>query len=525
VVRPSLASQSEFHHLAEELTDVGHWHYDLVSQNLYWSAQLYRILGHTPGTFKLTPDAAIQGYTSEEKARVQDIMSAAIAGGQPFDYDVSILRPDGQVRKLHSRGRCEVDPVTGSTTAVFGVCQDITERERMREHFLRQERLVAAGTLASGVGHEINNPLSFVATNLEFALDELRSIASVHGEVAHPLEEVLLALSEAKDGAHRIRKIVRGLQSFAHHQAPTAPTSVQAAIDSGAEMAMHELRHKARLEVHTETVPQVLADEGGLTHVITNLLVNAAQAFEAHDPTTNVVELHTRLGEDGRVTISVSDNGPGIPADVFPRIFDPFFTTKPVGHGSGLGLSLCHTIVSSIGGEIRCESVVGKGTTFVILLPPAAVAARASEQPRSGTTPIARGRILLIDDEATLLRAITRLLRPTHEVNAITDPREALTLLLDPRTSYDVIFCDLMMPHVTGMDLFRIVSEQRPELAERFVFMTAGAISDATRSFLAASQNPRVDKPFSSQTLRALAQKMVNKFAVQGAERAGAGLR
>ncbi len=387
--------------------------------------------------------------------------------------------------------------------------------EASREQLARQDRLVTAGTLAAGVGHEINNPLSFVATNLDYAVDELRAIGAAHPSLSPTLDEVVTAISEAKDGANRIRKIVRGLQSFAHQDTPKAPTSVESALDAATGLALHEVRHAATLDVVVEFVPPVLADEAGLTHVVVNLLVNAAQAFEKQDASVNKVELRAFRHNDAEVAITVSDNGPGITAEVLPRIFDPFFTTKPVGHGSGLGLSLCHTIVSSLGGELTCETELGRGTKFTVILPVANVVLRASELPSSGTTPVARGRILLIDDEEGLLRAMTRLLRQDHEVVAIADPRAALSMLVDSNAAFDLVFCDLMMPHLTGMELFRTVEKRRPSMSARFVFMTAGAMSDDASTFLANSRNPRVDKPFSSEALRSLAQKLVQKFGSQ----------
>jgi CheY-like chemotaxis protein len=170
--------------------------------------------------------------------------------------------------------------------------------------------------------------------------------------------------------------------------------------------------------------------------------------------------------------------------------------------------------VSSLGGQLICETAVGHGTTFTITLPIAYIRHTSSELPRSGPTTVSRGRILLVDDEESLLRAMTRLLKPDHEVVAVSDARTALAMLTGEQTEhYDLVFCDLMMPHVSGMELFAHVKAHNPKTAERFVFMTAGAISEDARSFLAASTNPCVEKPFGSAVLRALAQKLVRKFA------------
>jgi len=397
------------------------------------------------------------------------------------------------------------------------VTEILLSRRTQPERFANPSNQNSLRTLASGVGHEINNALSFVATNLDFAIEELRMIATQHPPLATTLEEIVASIAEAKDGAQRIRKIVRGLQSFANQEIPKRPTNVENALEAAAAMASKELRPRASLDLQIESVPAVLADDGGLTHVVVNLLVNAAQCFAEANPGKNKVRLRAvRSQESPTVAISVTDNGPGIAQDVLPRIFDPFFTTKPVGHGSGLGLSLCHTIVSSLGGQLVCETAVGHGTTFTITLPIAYVRHTSSELPRSGPTTVSRGRILLVDDEESLLRAMTRLLKPDHEIVAISDARTALAMLTTQESEherFDLVFCDLMMPHVSGMELFAQVKKHNPKTAERFVFMTAGAISDDARRFLAASTNPCVEKPFGSNVLRALAQKLVRKFA------------
>ena len=203
------------------------------------------------------------------------------------------------------------------------------------EVLARQEHLVTTGTLASGVGHEINNPLTFILGNIDYAMEEVRAIAG--GSPTGRLLELVGVLNEARDGAERIRKIVRGLRALARQESQPIPTLVEGAIDISINMAAHETRYKATVVREFVATPPVLADDSRLSQVLVNLIANAAQSFTTGDVERNRIVLASSLAPDGSVMITVSDNGPGIAADLQERIFDPFFTTKPVGQGTGTG--------------------------------------------------------------------------------------------------------------------------------------------------------------------------------------------
>jgi CheY-like chemotaxis protein len=199
----------------------------------------------------------------------------------------------------------------------------------------------------------------------------------------------------------------------------------------------------------------------------------------------------------------VSDTGKGIPPEVLPRIFEPFFTTKPVGVGTGLGLSICHSYIQNMGGEIRVRSEVGRGTTFEVVLPAAPSEPSGSHHlvPAAGLSAPTRGRLLVIDDEPLLIAALTRTLAPEHEVVAFTSARQALERVRAGER-YALILCDLMMPEMTGMELHETLRTEVPEMAERMVFLTGGAFTEAARVFLENTHLPCLEKPFEPETLR-----------------------
>ncbi|KFE72086.1 two-component regulator propeller domain-containing protein [Hyalangium minutum] len=245
----------------------------------------------------------------------------------------------------------------------------IEELQTTRERLVLAEKMAAVGTLAAGVGHEINNPLAFIIANLNFVTEEVREAARQEGPGGR-WAEVEQALGESVQGAERVRRIVLDLRTFSR-LAPVhrGRVDLHAVLDSVLSVADAQIRPRARVVKDYGEVPSVVVDEKRLGQVFLNLLMNAAQAIPEGQPQAHEVRVTTRQGERDRVVVSVRDTGTGISPEVLPRIFEPFFTTKPVGVGMGLGLSICHTYVQAMGGEIRVQSEQGHGATFEVVLP------------------------------------------------------------------------------------------------------------------------------------------------------------
>lgn len=352
--------------LAEEIAGVGHWHLDVASQSVRWSPQVFRIHGYEPNAFDVTLDRAIASYHPDDAPRVAALVAAAVEQGTHFEFDLRLHRADGELRKVISRGRCQLDSVTGAVIAVFGTFLDVTERDRMLDQIAREQRLVTTGMLAAGVGHEMNNPLTYICLNLDVVIEELQAIAGA--SPSGRLRGVLESLGEVQSGTTRLRKIVRGLRAFAREDAPPVPVELMSVIEQSMNMSMHEIRHRATCVVEMGDIPLVIADDSRLSQVFVNLLCNAAQAFESPDPLQNRITIRAEMrGEDG-VAVTVQDNGPGIPTDTLSRIFEPFFTTKGAGEGTGLGLAISQSIMQSIGGELSCTTESGVGTRFTLTL-------------------------------------------------------------------------------------------------------------------------------------------------------------
>jgi CheY-like chemotaxis protein len=245
---------------------------------------------------------------------------------------------------------------------------------------------------------------------------------------------------------------------------------------------------------------------------VLNLLLNAAQALPESRVESNEIRIAVRSAHAGHAVLEISDNGEGIAPEILPRIFDPFFTTKPPGVGTGLGLSICHGIVASLGGQITVHSDAGEGTTFRVVLPTTDEtsapesgpgSAPESSPPRSQ----ARARVLVIDDEFQIANTLRELLSVEHDVVAETSGAAALALV-EEGPGFDVMFCDLMMPGMNGMEFYQRVRRSKPELERRIVFMTGGAFTASAAEFLSSVENRWIEKPFSLGVVEAIVREM-----------------
>jgi len=370
-----------------------------------------------------------------------------------------------------------------------------------QEKLVQSEKLAVAGQLAAGVGHEINNPLSFVIGNLHFALEALGALSGPLSST-EALQEPLEALREARTGAERIRVILTDLKRFARaDESLLGPVDVREALEFSLSMAMPHLRHRAQVERRYSPVPKALANDAKLGQVFLHLLMNAAHAIPEGDAVRYRLTLTTRM-EDGRVVVEVSDTGRGMTPEVLERAFEPFFTTKSMGEGMGLGLSICLGLVQSMKGELSATSKPGMGTTFRVVLP-TSLAPAPVLTPVSAAKVSRRRRVLVIDDEPGMASVFRRILGRSHEVVVAESGREALELL-EKDDAFDRIFCDLMMADLTGMDVYEALVSRQKDCLERFVFMTGGSFTERARTFLQTVPFPLIDKPFDPQHIRDL---------------------
>jgi PAS domain S-box-containing protein len=489
---------------AQEIAHVGSWDWNLAT-NVVTRSDEYRRLTRLHGE-----DAVSLGAPSfdlihpEDRDRARQAVERALRDRAPWTVEYRLLFEDG-VRIVQARGDVVLG-ADGAPVRLIGTVQDITDKREAEARIMFADRMVSVGTLALGVAHEINNPLAYVITNLDMVSEEIRRLAAAAPSAG--LQELEELTHEAREGAERVRKIVRGLKSFSRgdEDRPVA-LDLQRVLEAAVNMTFNEIRHRARLVRDYGEVPPVLADEGRLGQVFINLLMNAAQSFPETRTERNEIRVVTRTLPDGRALVEVHDTGLGIPSDRIGRIFDPFFTTKAVGMGTGLGLSICLGIVTGLGGELTVESDVRRGSVFRVVLAAAPPGAAPGQRQADSAPPEpeSHASVLIVDDDPMVARALGRMLRG-HEVALATHGREALDLLLSGR-HFDVILCDLMMPVMTGMELHAQLEEKLPHLLRSMVFITGGAFTPSGRNFLDDVPNESLEKPFDARDLRAVVQR------------------
>jgi PAS domain S-box-containing protein len=387
--------------------------------------------------------------------------------------------------------------------SVVTLARDLTEQRALQARLMLTDRLSNMGTLAAGLAHEINNPLQYMTANTQVVRADLAELAvelragTVRNEkAALRLEEAGVCLSDVAAGEQRVGELVRELRGFSRVSDRQVPVDVAAVVKAALRVVGNELHFRARVVVDLpDTMPRVMADEGRLFQVFLNLLVNAAQAIPAGDADAHRVQVTTEtVGQ--QVIVRVSDTGCGMDMDQAAHIFEPFYTTKDVGEGTGLGLAICASIVRGIGGDIEVASRPGEGSVFSVRLP--VDPREKTQQGEAASAPVrrvsARCRVLVVDDEPAIRKALSRALGTRHEVVGAGSARDAVALLEDD-DAFDLVLSDVLMDRGGGPELHDWLEAHRPALRERLVFMTGGAFMPRAAAFVEKVDRPVLDKP------------------------------
>jgi PAS domain S-box-containing protein len=440
---------------------------------------------------------------------VEDPVAQVLRAGKVLHVRGAIVARSGEQRIIADSAAPILDE-NGKLLGVVVVFRDVSESRRLQRRLEFAERLASLGTLAAGVAHEINNPLSFVVANVDFVLRELKR-AQPQLQGMPWLEDVLAALSEAQVGVERVTQIVSELRAFARPATvPFGRIDVNRVLASAIDMVANELG-RVRVSTMYTPVPAVLANETRLGQVFMNLLVNASQAIAANGGRTGEVQIRTGDTETGQIVIEIRDDGCGMAPDVLKRIFDPFFTTKEPGRGTGLGLAVCHGIVTSLGGDIEVQSKLGEGTAFFVTLPAAPPEATA---PQSFTEAPAAGgaaRVLVVDDEPMVRNTLSRMLARDYRITVAQDAQDALAMI-SRGDRFDVILSDVSMAGMTGMELHDALRVGHADQALRMVFLSGGAFTGETIDFLRHMSQRHLEKPFALSQLRGLIQEQLERL-------------
>ena len=370
------------------------------------------------------------------------------------------------------------------------VARDVTEKRKVEQTMRFMERLATLGEIAAGIAHEINNRLVPVVGYAEMLM----------GRAGDERERRMLKMIH--DSAIGCKSIVQSLLEFAREKEPRkVPTDLNQLVEKTLSLFLYKLggRGVKCVKRLTPTIPPVAVDPHQIEQVLINLINNAIHAMKGGGTLT----VSTGYGE-GAVTVKVEDTGCGIPPHILNRIFDPFFTTKEPGKGTGLGLSVSYGIVRSHGGTIEVKSEVGRGTTFTITLPLGHSEEVDGKKRGKGQT------VLVVDDDPMVGEMIKEaLIAGGYRVRYISDPVDSLNFLKDA----DLVIMDIMMPGLDGRELYRIVTEVRPELKGRVIFITGNLVGleKGLKDFLDATGAPFLQKPFGPSELIRVIQRCAGK--------------
>jgi PAS domain S-box-containing protein len=457
----------------------------------------------------------------EDRERIRPEAVAHLKARTPqLDARIRMKASDGTWRWLHVRGRVVERTAAGRARWIAGTAADVTAIEDLHRRLFAATRLASVGTLAAGVAHEINNPLTYLTANLTIAAEQLAGGAPVEAR----REDLRELLEEARDGADRIAAIVRSMRALGGPErgGEAREVDVRTELLAALQMVRNQIVQRARLEVQVdEGLPRTRARTNELGRVFLNLLVNAAQAIPEGSPDDHRITVKASRRDDS-IVVEVVDTGTGIAPELRDRIFEPFFTTKAVGVGTGLGLSIAASIVESAGGAVEVDSEVGRGATFRVVLPAAQhVDPAAGPDPRAAGVAPARRRVLVIDDEPLVGRALERQLQPHHDVEVVTAASQVL-LRVEAGERWDAILCDLMMTGTDGIAFYEALQERHPELCRHVAFVTGGVFGERATRFVAGHDVPLVSKPVEVRDLLRAVERLATGVATTPAPAASA---
>ena len=495
---------------AERLAHVGHWSWDLKSNQVTWSEEMFNIFGH-PRDYTPSYERFFQALIPQDRERTRRELRDAIADHSGFSSEVQIVRPNGDLRTTTLVSEVLLDE-DGSLTAMFGATQDVTDLRRAQRADFARQKLESIGTLASGIAHDFNNLLGSVLIQAEVGLRELTAGSS-------PEEELKMILNVAMRGS----EIVRELMVYAGKESATVELlDVSRIIQEMLELLKVSISKHAVLEADLgKNLPPVRANAAQLRQIVMNLVTNASDAVGDRDGIIRVSTRCVRVDQDSQLghlhegncmLLEVSDTGCGMTAEMQAKIFDPFFTTKFAGHG--LGLAIVDGIVRSLHGMIRLNSEPEKGTTFQILLPCAESRDGGDGSTTSGLDEnlerqFRHATVLIVEDEGPLRQAVTKTLRNTgFEVLEVGDGSSAIDLLRANGGDIDLILLDMTIPGAPSSEVAAEAAKVRPDIK---VVLTSAYSQDMIAGAMNAPQiSGFIRKPF---LLGDLVKKLMNTLA------------
>jgi two-component system, cell cycle sensor histidine kinase and response regulator CckA len=485
----NLRRSQEWLERAQAVAHVGSWVSGVEpGAKLEWSAETLRIFGLEPGAFDGRVETFYAMVHPEDVAAVQEASRAATAGEAPYDIDHRILRADGSVRWVHEDADVLRD-AEGRATSLIGTVQDITDRRRLEEQLVQSQKMEAIGRLAGGIAHDFNNLLTAIIGYADLLARRVKETPRLLNNVQEILE-----------AAERAAGLTRQLLAFSRKQVlQPRVLSLNVAVADMQTMLRRLIGEDVQLVAALDpALGQARADPSQLEQVILNLAVNARDAMPQGGRLT--LETANAELEDGRyVSLSVSDTGVGMDAEVRKHLFEPFFTTKGPGKGTGLGLATVYGIVAQSGGSILVESEPGRGTTFKVFLPrvdePLASHAGPEALPPAGGTET----VLVAEDEDGVRSLICEILGELgYDVREAARP-EAAIKAFSAGGEVHLLLTDVVMPGMNGPQLAARLAALRPGL--RVLYMSGYTGDSVALQGVLEQGTHLLQKPFTPDAL------------------------
>jgi len=490
-------SEKRYRTVLEQMEEV-YYEVDITGNLTLFNDALCRQLGYSK---KELMGMNYRVYTTPENVKkVLETYNHVYRTGEPVkSFPVERIRKDG-TRIFAEFSAFPLQNEKGEIIGFRGIVRDVTERKQaelerkqMEQRAQFASRLASVGELASGVAHEINNPLTGVIGYAHLLLDR----KDISQDIRHDLEII-------NEGAQRVAAIIRKLLTFARQQKPEQRfANINEIISTTLDLRTYELAsNNIRVAFQpARDLPMTIVDPGQLQQVFLNLIINAETEMKLAKGGGKLSIKTEQV--DNTIRISFKDNGPGIAKENLERIFDPFVTTREVGQGTGLGLNVCHGIITEHKGRIWVESKLGRGATFIVELPIVTEDSQlvllepTVEEPKKAT----KAKILVIDDEPVIRQFVSRVLSEEgHEVEALDNAKDALKRIKSKR--YSLILLDIKMPGIGGIELYKQFQGIAPSLKKRVVFITGDVMGKRTTDFLAKTKAPYMMKPFDAEQLK-----------------------
>lgn len=469
-----------------------------------FNATAHQNLGYTRDEFKQQSLASLLAVEPSEMiaSTVKHLLRA-----DRLPVEAMLKTKSGRIRYY----RIKQQPITISDHRYsLGIWHDITDRKQFEDYMVHSQKMEAIGTLAGGVAHDFNNILSIIIGNTELAGENVPT--------DHPLHQNLMEIQTA---GLRARDIVAQLLSLSR-QEETRRSPIQPAQVIEESLQLLRVSIPATIEIRKNLSPQpmtVLSDATQLQQVLINLCTNAAHAMAGSGGTLTVslgmvdlnraaaVEYHLNTGAYARIT--VEDTGTGIEPANIDRIFDPYFTTKPAHLGTGMGLAMVHGIVTKYGGAATVDSRLGRGSRFDVFLP-LSEAVTPVESCGQRESLAGRGRLLLIDDEPSILKLGARYLSQLgYKVQTAGSSEQALALFRSAPRSYDLIVTDMTMPKISGDMLVKEIFASNPRMP---VIVCSGYPTESVREKMhALGVDEFVEKPYHMRALAKAIKQTLEK--------------